>query len=664
MAKPFLRVELLEDRALPVTFGIPWADPTHLTISFAPDGTPIAGRTSCLFDGLSRDRSPNEWQLDILRAFYAWTSQTNFDVAVVPDSGAAFGTPGRLQGDPRFGDVRVGGNTLAADVLAVTSPPDPALAGTFAGDVFVNTTYRFKDTPYDLYSVMLHEAGHALGLGHSADPNSPMYPRFNNTKTALTAGDIAAIRTLYGPRLNDRFEGATGNNTTATASAIPVPAGYTGTTPLVAFGDIKTTGDADVFWFDTVPRGGEDDENITVRVQSAGLSLLGARVTVYYLDADGKPKEVANVKADSADYAGATLEATFDGNDDDGSSRRYFVKIQSADDGPFKTGRYALAVTFDGISAVPEANLERVILGSYQNLGANDLAALLRDPAGALVNLDGGTNETVAMATPLSPTKSFNGTSRFEATGSFGAAGDVDVYRVTAPAGGTKVLTVNAWALPGQAALPRVTVLDAAGNPVTARVLVNDGGTYTVQATGLTAGATYFVRAAGAAAGAATGNYYLTADFGTVATDVRTFAQGQLAAGASRTNTLYVGKGQIFHFALAADATAAPPGAAVGVTISGPSGSITLTATAGETVSHPAILLRPGEYRVTILVIGPAGTVLAFRLEGNRISDPIDPIVTDVTLAPEYRDPNDPNQFRYPTGFVSIDPFYWVAGLI
>jgi hypothetical protein len=196
-----LCLEQLEDRAVPATFGLPWADPTRLTLSFAPDGTPVAGRASDLYAGLNQDRSPNEWQRDILRAFHTWAARTNFDIAVVPDDGSRFGTPGRLQGDPRFGDVRVGGNRLSRDALAVGSPPDPALAGTLAGDVFVNTTYRFKDTPYDLYSVMLHEAGHAFGLDHSTDPNSPMFPRFNNTKTALTAGDIRAIRTLYGPRV-------------------------------------------------------------------------------------------------------------------------------------------------------------------------------------------------------------------------------------------------------------------------------------------------------------------------------------------------------------------------------------------------------------------------------------------------------------------------------
>jgi hypothetical protein len=658
-----LGLEPLEDRSVPATFGLPWADPTRLTVSFAPDGAPIAGRTSDLFAGLNQDRSPNEWQRDVLRAFYAWASQTNFDVAVVPDDGSRFGTPGRLQGDPRFGDVRVGGNRLTPDVLAVTSPPDPALAGTLAGDVFVNTAYRFKDTPYDLYSVLLHEAGHAFGLDHSTDPNSPMYPRFNNTKTGLTAGDVTAIRTLYGPRRNDRFEGPSGNGTFGTAARLPVPSGYAGATPLLAFADLKAAADADVFWFDTIP-GRADDHNVTVRVQSSGLSLLAPKVTVYWLE-NGVPKEVANVKSDNADYAGDTLELTFDGKDDDDfTSRRYYVNVEAADDGPFKTGRYALSVGFDALSTVPPANLDAVARGPYQTLGPNDLAALLRDPTGALVNADRGTNETVGTATPLGPTKAFNGTSRFEQVGSFASASDVDVYRVTAPAGGTtKVLTVNVWALPGQAARPRIDVSDAGGNPVAYEVLVNDNGTFTVQATGLTPGAVYYVRVTG---GGAAGNYFLTGDFGTVATAVRTFAEGQVPAGGTRTDTLYVGQAQLFHFALSADGAGVPPGTSVRMTVTGPGVLFSLTAAAGETVTGPAVLLRPGEYRVTYTVVGPGGSIapLSFRLRGNRITDPVGPVADDVTLQPEYRDPANPNQFLYPPDYVSIDPFYWLARLI
>lgn len=661
-----LNCESLEERSVPATFGLPWADPTRLTISFAPDGSPIAGRTSNLFEGLNQDRSANEWQLDVLRAFYTWASQTNFDIAVVPDNGSRFGTAGRLQGDPRFGDVRIGGNLLTPDVLAVTSPPDPALAGTLAGDVFINTSYRFKDTPYDLYSVMLHEAGHAFGLDHSTDPNSPMFPRFNNTKTGLTAGDITAIRTLYGPRKNDRFEGPGGNGTFSTAAAMPLPTGYTGTTPLLAFADLKTAADADIFWFDMVPVQ-NGNHNVTVRLQSSGLSLLAANVTVYTLE-NGVPQEVANVKADCSDFAGSTIEVTFDGiGDDNGAMRRYYVKVEAAEDGVFKTGRYALSVQFDGLSTVPKANLEQVARGPYQSLGANELAALLQNPINALVNLDNGTNETIGTASPLNPTKSFNSTSRFEQIGSLSSLFDVDVYRVTAPTGGDKVLTATAWALPGQAARPQIDLFDAAGNFVAKEVLVNDSGTFTVQATGLIAGDVYFVRVTSQTNGA-TGNYFLTADFGNVATTVRTFAEGQLASGNVRTDTLYVGQAQLFHFVLTANSAGSPAGTTLRMSITDTSGNevLPLTAAAGESVSGAAVLLTPGEYRIRYTVAAPAGSgeLITFQLRGNRITDPVGPVADDVTLQPEYRDPNNSNQFRYPPGVVSLDPFYWFVGIL
>ncbi len=48
----------------------------------------------------------------------------------------------------------------------------------------------------DLFSVALHEAGHALGLGHSDRPGAVMYPYYAQT-TRLTADDIAAIQSMY-----------------------------------------------------------------------------------------------------------------------------------------------------------------------------------------------------------------------------------------------------------------------------------------------------------------------------------------------------------------------------------------------------------------------------------------------------------------------------------
>ena len=85
-------------------------------------------------------------------------------------------------------------------VLAHTFFPSPPNPEPLAGDLHLDDDESWnvgKDV--DLFTVALHEAGHALGLGHSDRPTAVMYPYYRLT-TGLTADDIAGIRDLYGSR--------------------------------------------------------------------------------------------------------------------------------------------------------------------------------------------------------------------------------------------------------------------------------------------------------------------------------------------------------------------------------------------------------------------------------------------------------------------------------
>ncbi len=83
-------------------------------------------------------------------------------------------------------------------VLAHTFYPFPLNNEPLAGDMHFDDSESWGvGTGVDLFSVALHEAGHALGLAHSTSPSAVMYPYYRQ-QTGLTSDDIAAIQSLYG----------------------------------------------------------------------------------------------------------------------------------------------------------------------------------------------------------------------------------------------------------------------------------------------------------------------------------------------------------------------------------------------------------------------------------------------------------------------------------
>src|SRR4051812_31684188 len=215
--------ESLEDRPPPSTFGIPWADPGRLTLSFAPAGTATPTGPSTL-SGTTAGTAAG--RREVLRAFQSWAALGNLNVGVVADGGQPLGTRGAVQGDARFGDLRVAAAPNPSDDELAAASPFSWTGTTFSGDVVFNAAAPYSlgnaAGAYDVYSVALHEAGHAFGLGHSAAAGSVMREGYGYWTGPGTA-DVAAVRALYGVRTPDAYDAAVtgGNDAMSRATALP-----------------------------------------------------------------------------------------------------------------------------------------------------------------------------------------------------------------------------------------------------------------------------------------------------------------------------------------------------------------------------------------------------------------------------------------------------------
>src|SRR4051812_40416437 len=280
-----MQFEQLEARTMFDGNGLLLSNDAYLTLSFASDGTNVAGQPSALTAKFNAIAPQSVWQDAILQAFQTWATRTNADVGIVADGGQPFGTPGPTRGDARFGDIRIGAIAMDPLVGGESTPVDQLVGGTWQADVVFNTNFNFQSVS-DIYEIALHEAGHVFGLEDNSDPNSPLHSGTIPTATAPTAQDTASLQALYGNRLPDFAEqdgngGAANNNSISTATTLVVagaPDVLPGSVPVLVYGDTTTSSDLDYYRLkvpDTYAG------SVTIDVRSSGVSLLTPRLQIY-----------------------------------------------------------------------------------------------------------------------------------------------------------------------------------------------------------------------------------------------------------------------------------------------------------------------------------------------------------------------------------------------
>jgi hypothetical protein len=174
--------------------------------------------------------------------------------------------------------------------LAHTFYPAPPNPEPIAGDMHFDNAESWRiGANTDVFSVALHELGHALGLGHSDNPNAVMYPYYS-MHTTLSPLDVAAIQTMYAAQNSN----APPTPTPSAALALTIasaPATTTGATVNLSGGSSGGKGAITVAW--STNHGGSGNASGSGAWTIAGIPLVAGANTITVTATDSSASHVS-----------------------------------------------------------------------------------------------------------------------------------------------------------------------------------------------------------------------------------------------------------------------------------------------------------------------------------------------------------------------------------
>lgn len=154
--------------------------------SFATTGVAFTGKiTNPLYQGLIRD------------AFQAWENVANIDFVEVVDGSQSNLRLGWDAIDGAYGVIGNAKSQLSKTTTSLYSVTEAEIRFDLAESWSTSKTPTTSDLNF--YATALHEIGHTMGLLHTDDPNTLMYPTLEKV-SGLTAHDIEGAQIIYGAR--------------------------------------------------------------------------------------------------------------------------------------------------------------------------------------------------------------------------------------------------------------------------------------------------------------------------------------------------------------------------------------------------------------------------------------------------------------------------------